>query len=164
MLKPVALTLFLFSLVSFIVGIALAQAPAPATGFEHKSFTYENFSKGRFSDVVTIVGPARLIFIAGSAAYDAESGTPLYKGDFLGQCRYAYAKVKKLLAEQGATMNDIVRQTAYIVDARNQADYGKCRAEAFQGFTLPASTGVYVSALALPDLLFEVEATAAVAR
>jgi enamine deaminase RidA (YjgF/YER057c/UK114 family) len=164
MLKSVALTLFLLSLVSVLVGIALAQVPAPAGGFERKSFTYENFSKGRFSDVVTISGPARLIFLAGSAAYDAENGTPLYRDNFLDQCRYAYAKVKKLLAEQGATMNDIVRQTAYIVDARNQADYGKCRAEAFQGATLPASTGVYVSALAFPYMLFEVEVTAAVAR
>jgi 2-iminobutanoate/2-iminopropanoate deaminase len=164
MLKPVALMLFLFSLVSFLVGIALAQVPTPASGFERKSFTYENFSKGRFSDVVTISGPARLIFFSGSAAYDAENGTPLYKDNFLDQCRYAYAKVRKMLAEQGATMSDIVRQTAYIVDARNQADYAKCRAEVFQGFALPASAGVYVSGLALPSMLFEVEVTAAVAR
>jgi len=51
-----------------------------------------------------------------------------------------------------------------VVDVRNREDYGKCRTEAFQGGSLPASTGIYVSALASPYMLFEVEVTAVVAR
>ena len=69
-----------------------------------------------------------------------------------------------MLVAHGATMSDVVRQVVYVVDVRNREDYGKCRTEAFQGATLPASTGIYVSALAWPYMLFEVEITAVVAR
>ena len=48
-----------------------------------------------------------------------------------GQCNYAYGKIKKLLALQGATMNDVVRIVTYITDIRFFQDALKCRREAF---------------------------------
>jgi 2-iminobutanoate/2-iminopropanoate deaminase len=138
--------------------------PAPGPAFEKTQFTYEDWIIGRYSEIVTVTGPGKLIFLAGIGAWDEVSGATLFPDNFLEQCRFAYAVVKNRLARQGATMSDVVRQTAYIVDVRNQKDYGKCRSEAFQGATLPASTGVYVAALELPYLLFEVEITAATAR
>jgi len=164
MSKMPGLAMLLISIVASS-GLTWAQSAAPAaSSFEKRQFVDEEFAKGRFSDVVTVTGPGKLIFLAGSGAWDQATGAPLFKGDFLAQCRFTYDLVKKRLAAQGATMSDIVRQTAFIVDVRNQADYGKCRAEAFQAASLPASTGVYVSALAIPYMLFEVEITAAVAR
>ena len=161
-----AITLgFPLLLIVALGGTALAQSPASAgAGFEKKEFTYEDFAKGRFSDVVTVTGPGKLIFLSGTGAWDETTGAPLFKDNFMEQCRYSYGVGRKRLAAHAATMNDVVRQTAYIVDVRNQADYGKCRAEAFQGAPLPASTGVYVSALGVPYMLFEVEITAAVAK
>ena len=142
---------------------AQAQSPAAADpGFEKKQFNYSAFSKGRFSEVITVTGPAKMIFLSGLGP-EADDGSVQHKDNFLEQCRYAYGKVKKLLAEHGATINDIVRQTVYIVDVRNREDYGKCRTEAFANATLPTSTGVYISALAFPYMLFEIEITASVA-
>jgi 2-iminobutanoate/2-iminopropanoate deaminase len=140
-------------------------SPVPAGPvFEKKQFTYEDWIAGRFSEIVTVTGPGKLIFLAGIGAWDEVNGATLFPDNFMEQCRFAYAMVRNRLAAQGATMGDIVRQTAYIVDVRNQKDYGKCRSEAFEGTTLPASTGVYVAALGLPYLLFEVEITAAIAK
>jgi enamine deaminase RidA (YjgF/YER057c/UK114 family) len=156
--------LLLLSVIAFREAV-LAQSPATASaGFEKKEFTYEDFAKGRFSDVVTVTGPGKLVFLSGTGAWDEATGAPLFKDNFMEQCRYSYGVIKKRLAAQGATMSDIIRQTAYIVDVRNQADYGKCRAEAFQGAPLPASTGIYVVALGVPYMLFEVEITAAIAK
>jgi 2-iminobutanoate/2-iminopropanoate deaminase len=162
--QRLSVALLVLSIIA-LFGTAWAQSPTAAgTGFEKKEFTYEDFAKGRFSDVVTVTGPGKLIFLSGTGAWDEATGAPLFKDNFMEQCRYSYGVVEKRLAAQGATMNDVVRQTAYIVDVRNQADYGKCRAEAFQGAALPASTGICVAALGVPYMLFEVEVTAAVAR
>jgi 2-iminobutanoate/2-iminopropanoate deaminase len=164
MSKGLSLALLFLSIIA-LKGAALAQSAAVGgTGFEKKEFTYEAFAKGRFADVVTVTGPGKFIFLSGTGAWDEATGAPLFKDNFMEQCRYSYGVVKKRLAAQGGTMNDVVRQTAYIVDVRNQADYGKCRAEAFQGASLPASTGVYVAALGVPYMLFEVEITAAVSK
>jgi 2-iminobutanoate/2-iminopropanoate deaminase len=163
------MVLVLLSVVAF-AGISFAQTkttaiPVPAGPvFEKKQFAYEDWIIGRFSEVVTVTGPGKFIFLAGIGAWDEVNGAALFPDNFLEQCRFAYAMVKNRLAVQGATMGDVVRQTAYIVDVRNQKDYGKCRTEAFEGTTLPASTGIYVAALAIPYLLFEVEITAAIAK
>jgi enamine deaminase RidA (YjgF/YER057c/UK114 family) len=34
----------------------------------------------------------------------------MYPGDFAAQCRYAYGKLKKALARNGASMADVVKQ------------------------------------------------------
>ena len=40
--------------------------------------------------------------------------------DFERQCRYAYKKLKKVLARNGATMADVIKQVTYVTDARHQ--------------------------------------------
>ena len=125
---------------------SLAQSPATSDGkLEKKHYNYGNWTKGRFSEVVTVTGPGKLIFLAGTGPEEEMDGAIQHKDNFFEQCRYAYSKVKKMLALHGATMNDVIKQTVYVVDVRNQPDYGRCRTEAFQGASLPASTGIYVT-------------------
>ena len=78
----------------------------------------------------------------------------------MGQCKYAYTKIKKLLDLQGATMNDVVRIMTYTTDVRNFQDALKCRAEAFGTAPIPASTFLVVSALAWPNMDIEIDVTA----
>jgi uncharacterized protein (DUF1330 family) len=49
-----------------------------------------------------------LIFLAGIGAEQEGDGKIVEEGNFIGQCDYAYGKIKKLLALQGTTMNDVV--------------------------------------------------------
>jgi enamine deaminase RidA (YjgF/YER057c/UK114 family) len=139
-----------------------AQQAEPATGALQKQTTFGVWSKNIFADAVTITGPAKTIYLAGMGAEDATSGTILYQGDFLEQGRYAYAKIKKILATQGATMADIVKVTTYVTDMRYGPDYIKCWAEAMSGVVLPAHTLVNISQLAWPGMMIEVDATAVV--
>ena len=87
---------------------AQAQTPgADSAGFEKKNYNYSEWTKGLFSEVVTVTHPGKMIFLAGVGAEDESGarGTIRHPGDFAGQCRYAYEKIKRLLAAHGATMN-----------------------------------------------------------
>ena len=139
-------------------------AGASAQSLEIKHFNYSDWTKGRFSEAVTVTGPGKMIFLAGVGAEDenGKGGDILHKGDFMAQCKYAYDKIKRLLEKQGATMGDIVKMTTYLTDMRNQADYGKCRVEAFGDSSLPAHTLVNISQLAWPGMMVEIDATAVV--
>ncbi|HKS84230.1 MAG TPA: RidA family protein [Pseudolabrys sp.] len=147
----------------------MARKRKPATSrkagrsaFEKKHFNYGRWTKGRFSEAVTVTGPGRMIFLAGIGAEHEQSGEILYPGDFTRQCRYAYKKLKKVLARNGATMADVVKQVTYVTDARCQSTAGVCRREAYGGAPLPAHTFVNVSQLAWPNMLVEIDVIAMV--
>jgi enamine deaminase RidA (YjgF/YER057c/UK114 family) len=138
-----------------------AQAQT-ASGYEKKNYNYSEWTKGLFSEVVTVVKPGKMIFLAGVGAEDegANRGVIRHLGDFDGQCRYAYEKIKKLLAAHGATMNDVVKVVTYVTDIRNQAQVGKCRAEALAGAPQPVHTFLNINQLAWPGMLVEMDVIA----
>ncbi|MGB8892771.1 MAG: RidA family protein [Pseudolabrys sp.] len=142
---------------------AQAQTPtADATGFEKKTYNYSEWTKGLFSEVITVTHPGKMIFLAGVGAEDESGarGTIRHLGDFAGQCRYAYEKIKRLLATQGATMNDVVKVVTYVTDIRNQVETGKCRAEALAGALQPVHTFLNINQLAWPGMLVEMDVIA----
>src|SRR3954469_7819962 len=149
---------------AIMAALAAVSAPAAAQAFEKKHYNYSEGTKGRFSEAVTVTGPARWIFLAGVGAEDenGKGGDILHKGDFIAQCRYAYDKIKRLLAKQGATLGDVAKMVTYITDARYQPDYGKCRVEAFGANSLPAHTLLNISQLAWPGMMVEIDVTAVV--
>jgi len=139
-----------------------AQAGGPA--FEKKNYNYNEWAKGRFSEVVTVVNPGKWIFLGGIGPEQEGDGKILYKGDFHGQCMYAWQKIKKLLGMHGATLNDIVKTTIYMTDIRHFAEWGKCRSQAIQGAEVPASTLLNVTQLAWPDMMIEIDVMAVTAK
>jgi enamine deaminase RidA (YjgF/YER057c/UK114 family) len=138
-------------------------ARKPATrGFEKKHYNYGRWTKGRFSEAVTVTGPGKMIFLAGIGAEHEDNGKILHPGDFERQCRYAYRKLKKVLARNGATMADVVKQVTYVTDVRYQKQAGECRREAYGDAPLPAHTFLNVSQLAWPAMLVEIDVIAMV--
>jgi len=135
------------------------------SNFEKRHHSYSEWTKERFSEVVTVSGPSTLIFLAGVGAEDENGklGTILYPGDVAGQCRYAFDKVKRNLARHGATMADIVKIVAYVTDVRSASAYFQCLTEALGGAPRPAHTFLNINQLAHPGMLVEVDVTAAVA-
>ena len=143
-----------------------AQTPgASSAGFEKKNYNYSEWTKGLFSEVVTVTHPGKMIFLAGVGAEDESGGrgTIRHVGDFAGQCRYAYDKIKRLLAAHGATMNDVVKAVTYVTDVRNLPEAGKCRTEALGGAPQPVHTFLNINQLAWPGMLVEVDVTAVTA-
>jgi 2-iminobutanoate/2-iminopropanoate deaminase len=141
---------------------SVAQSPAPA--FEKKNYNYSEWTKGRFSEVVTVTGPGKMIFLAGIGSEDEKgtTGQILHPSDFMAQCRYAYDKIKRLLAHHGATLADVVKQTTYVTDIRFQREAGTCRTEQYGDMPRPAHTFLNVSALAWPNMLVEIDVIAMV--
>jgi enamine deaminase RidA (YjgF/YER057c/UK114 family) len=133
-----------------------------ASAFEKKHYNYGEWTKGRFSEAVTVTGPAKMIFLAGIGAEEEVNGAILHKDDFVGQLRYAYEKLRKVLARNGATMADVVKQVTYLTDIRFQPDVGRCRSEAYGDAPLPAHTLLCVSQLAWPGMLVEIDVIAMV--
>jgi enamine deaminase RidA (YjgF/YER057c/UK114 family) len=159
-------TTILIAVGAFAFALA-SDAPSHAqnsSGFEKRNFSYNEWTKGKFSEVVTVTNPGKFIFLAGIGPEREGDGKIVHEGNFIEQCRYAYMKIKKLLDLQGATMNDVVRIMTYTTDVRFFQDALKCRAEAFGSAPIPASTFLVVSQLAWPNMAIEVDVTAMLAK
>jgi enamine deaminase RidA (YjgF/YER057c/UK114 family) len=155
------------TLLPTVLALALVPAAASAQSFEKKNYTYSEWTKGLFSEAVTVTLPgAKMIFLAGVGAEDegATRGVIRHLGDFMGQCRYSYDKIKRALEKNGATLADTVKIVTYVTDIRYQMDAGKCRGEAFAGLPLPVHTFLNINQLAWPGMLVEVDVTAVVAN
>jgi enamine deaminase RidA (YjgF/YER057c/UK114 family) len=105
----------------------------------------------------------RTLHLAGQVAWDRDCNV-VGGGDLAAQTRQALANLKAVLAEAGAAPADVVRLRTYVVD-HNPDKLGSVLAEvgAFYDGVLPApNTFIGVQALALPDFLVEIEATAVI--
>jgi 2-iminobutanoate/2-iminopropanoate deaminase len=71
--------------------------------------------------------------------------------------RQAYANIKKVLAQYGATMDNVVDEVLFVtdMDAAFSARI-KCKQEVFSGNPVLASTIVQIQRLAFPELLVEI--------
>jgi 2-iminobutanoate/2-iminopropanoate deaminase len=137
-----------------------------AQELEVKRYNYAEWAKGRFSEVVTVTGPGKTIYLAGVGAEDEAGpfGTIRHPGNFLEQCCYSYDKIRRHLAAHGAGFGDVVKQVTYVTDIRFLPDFGRCRTEAWGTGPIPANTFVTVVALAVPGMLVEIDVTAVVAK
>jgi len=147
----------------------LATQAALAQNLEVKRYNPSEWTKGRFTEVVTVTGPGKTIYLAGIGAEDekgpaGQSAPILHLGKPYEQCLYAYDKIKRLLAAHGATLADIVKQVVYVTDIRYQGDVGKCRREAYGNGPIPANTFLVINGLAIQGMLLEIDVTAVVAK
>ncbi|ODU22535.1 MAG: enamine deaminase RidA [Sphingomonas sp. SCN 67-18] len=99
-----------------------------------------------------------LIILSGQAAMTAE-GAIVGAGDFDAQAEQTFRNIETLLAAAGATMADIVKVTIYLTDMAHFPKIVDLRRKWFSA-PYPADTIVEVRALALPELMIEIEATA----
>lgn len=144
-------------------------ASAVAQNLEIKRYNPSEWTKGRFTEIVTVTGPGKIIYLAGVGAEEENAppgaSAPIrHLGDPYQQCRYAYDKIKRALAAHGATLADAVKQVVYVTDIRYQAAVGKCRSEAYAGTPIPANTFLVISGLAIQGMLLEIDVTAIVAK
>ena len=143
--------------------IGISVHPAFPQQFEKKNYNYSKFATGAFSEAAVVTGPAKTIYLAGIGSEDPDNGSIHYKDNFLEQCRMSWAKVKKALEANGATLADIVKATSYVTDVRYREEMRKCREETFKDLPLPPHTFLNVVQLARPGMMFEVDVVAAVA-
>ncbi|MDQ3971919.1 MAG: RidA family protein [Thermoproteota archaeon] len=102
------------------------------------------------------------IYVSGQVSHD-ETGKIVGRGDMEAQMRQAYTNIQKVLAQYGATMNNIVDETLFVTDMDAAFSAAvKCRENVFSGIPVVASTIVQIQRLAFPDLLIEIRCVARV--
>lgn len=114
-----------------------------------------------YTHVVRSTAVRVVVTVAGQVAYDA-AGAVIGAGDLRRQTEVVYENVGKALAAAGASWTDVVKTTILIRDMTPEkiAIVRDVRKRFVHESSPPASTLVSVNALAHPDLLIEVEATA----
>jgi enamine deaminase RidA (YjgF/YER057c/UK114 family) len=113
---------------------------------------------------VAVARGSRLVFTAGQVPLD-EAGRLVGPGDLVAQTHQVLANLAATLAAAGASPEDVVKSTVYVV-AREQDDLAAVW-RAFQEFGLPGlrgapSTLLAVSRLGYTGQLVEIEAVAVV--
>ena len=99
-----------------------------------------------------------MVFVSGQVSRNAQ-GEIVGVGDIEAQTRQVLENVKAVLAQGGATLDDVVKVTVFVTDVGDYAAIHKVRGEYFKS-DYPASTMVEVKALVNPDLKIEIEAIA----
>jgi 2-iminobutanoate/2-iminopropanoate deaminase len=115
--------------------------------------------RGSYS-LVAIAEPGRMVFIAGQTASDPQ-GNVVGIADVRAQTRYIIEKIQRAVEAAGGTMNDVVAMSVFTTDVRYHRDINEVRRELL-GSNFPTSTMVQVVALARPELLLEINATAVI--
>jgi len=128
----------------------------PRTRITKKEFGLRTgaFSHGYCVDVGTAVA----IYTAGQLAVDAE-GHIVGGEDAARQTEHIYAVLAGILREAGASLDDVVKTTAYLTDIRDYPRVNEVRNRVFAGRE-PASTIIEVSKLVHPAAKVEIEAIA----
>jgi enamine deaminase RidA (YjgF/YER057c/UK114 family) len=160
----------LFRALALLFTLALLAAPAQSQAQDGKikieKFNHSEWTKGIFSEAVTVtnIGNAKFVYLAGVGAEDENGarGTIRHPGNFIEQCKYAYDKIKRVLAHHGAQLSDVVKITTYMTDLRYRLEMGKGIGASWGGVTFPVHTLIGVAALAFPEMIVEVDATAIV--
>jgi enamine deaminase RidA (YjgF/YER057c/UK114 family) len=111
---------------------------------------------------VVEVTAGRPVFIAGQVALDP-TGALIGPGDIRAQARQVFDNLQAALQAVGASFEQLVKLTYYLVDANQLPVVREVRDQYINTRQPPASTAVEVRRLVRDDLLIEVEAVAVVA-
>ena len=102
------------------------------------------------------------IYLSGQVSHD-DSGNIVGRGDIEAQMRQAYTNIMKILAQYGASMDNIVDEILFVTDMNTAyAAAVKCRKDIFFGTPVVASTIVQIQRLAFPELMIEIKCVAKV--
>ena len=113
------------------------------------------------NDLCQAVVANGVVYLRGQIGQDLETRESVGIGDPVKQTEQAMSNIKFLLEEAGSRLEDIVKVTVYIVDPRYREDVYRTMGKWLKG-VFPVSTGIVVQALARPEWLVEIDATAVI--
>lgn len=112
-----------------------------------------------FSQAIAVKGPATTIYIGGQNGVDASGA--VVGNDIASQTEQAYRNLLTALNAAGATQEHVVRLGIHVVQGQPIAE-GLAAAQKVWGAHPTTITVLFVSGLAHPDFLIEIDAIAAV--
>ena len=111
------------------------------------------------NDLCQAVVAGDTIYLRGQIGQDLDTSRSVGAGDVAAQAEQAMRNVDTLLREAGSGLADIVKVVIYLVDPRYREPVYRVMGRWLKG-VYPVSTGLVVSALARPEWLVEIDATA----
>jgi enamine deaminase RidA (YjgF/YER057c/UK114 family) len=113
------------------------------------------------NDLCQAVVAGSTVYLRGQIGQDLETRESVGVGDVVAQTERAMANIAMLLEESGSALEDIVKIVVYLTDVRYRDPVYQVIGRWLKG-VFPVSTGIIVSALARPEWVVEIDATAVI--
>lgn len=103
----------------------------------------------------------RTVWLRGQCPQDLDTAKNIESHDPVEQTQKVMQNIRQLVEECGGRMEHVVKIVVYITDVRHREAVYRTMGEYLKGVH-PVSTGLVVNALARPDWLVEIDATAVI--
>ncbi|MFL5860626.1 MAG: RidA family protein [Solirubrobacteraceae bacterium] len=113
------------------------------------------------NDLCQAVVAGHTVYLRGQIGQNLDTSESVGIGDVEAQAEQAMANIDQLLREAGSGLPDVVKVVVYLVDSRYREPVYRVMGRWLKG-VYPVSTGIVVSALARPEWLVEIDATAVI--
>ena len=113
------------------------------------------------NDLCQAVVAGNTVYLRGQIGQDLDTRESVGVGDVEAQAERAMANIAMLLDEAGGELADIVKVVVYLTDVRYREPVYRVMGSWLKG-VFPVSTGLVVTALARPEWVVEIDATAVI--
>lgn len=111
------------------------------------------------NDLCQAVVAGGVVYLRGQIGQDLDTRESVGIGDVEAQAEQAMANIAMLLEESGSALEHVVKVVVYLTDIRYRETVYRVMGRWLKGVH-PVSTGLVVEALARPEWLVEIDATA----
>jgi enamine deaminase RidA (YjgF/YER057c/UK114 family) len=108
-----------------------------------------------------VVARGTMIFLRGQCPQDLDTARNIDSHDPVEQTHKVMQNIRQLIEEAGGRMEHLCKVVVYLTDVRHRETVYRTMGEYIRGVH-PVSTGVVVTALARPEWLVEIDATAVI--
>ena len=123
------------------------------------TYPEQNLDNDLCQAVVTKAG--RTVWMRGQCPQNLDDAKNIESHDPAEQTHKVMQNIRQLIEEAGGDMSHLVKLVVYITDVRHREAVYRTMGEYIKG-VYPVSTGLVVHALARPDWLVEIDATAVI--
>jgi len=123
------------------------------------TYPEQNMDNDFCQAVVTEGG--KIVWLRGQCPQNLDDAVSIASDDSAEQTHKVMQNISQLIQEAGGEMKHLVKIVVYITDARHRQDVYRVIGEYTKG-VYPVSTGLVVTALARPEWLVEIDATAVI--
>jgi enamine deaminase RidA (YjgF/YER057c/UK114 family) len=114
------------------------------------------------NDLSQAVVAGNIVFLRGQVGQDLDTSESVGIGDAAAQAEQAMSNIARLLEESGSRLEEVCKIVIYLTDIRYREPVYRVVGTWLKG-VFPVSTGLVVEALARPEWLVEIDATAVIA-
>ena len=108
-----------------------------------------------------VVARGRIVFLRGQCPQDLDTSASVGVGDPVQQAHQVLQNIRQLVGEAGGQMEHLTKLVVYLTDVRHREPVYRVLGEYIRGVH-PVCTGLVVVALARPEWLVEIDATAVI--